>query len=140
LDRTSKRQDFEAFPRQFVGVSADRQLKEEWYDQGIFDVSRWPNNLVTDAFYGFGKNAETFNGRAAMVGLGLGLATEVLTGKGIFEQLGITNVTDEYSLLRVLVGTWLVTIVGYLAYAGNRSRIDAVLGTDEEDLQGGSPA
>eukprot|EP00274_Cyanoptyche_gloeocystis_P005608 CAMPEP_0196651526 /NCGR_PEP_ID=MMETSP1086-20130531/524_1 /TAXON_ID=77921 /ORGANISM="Cyanoptyche gloeocystis , Strain SAG4.97" /LENGTH=188 /DNA_ID=CAMNT_0041981579 /DNA_START=122 /DNA_END=688 /DNA_ORIENTATION=+ len=130
-----RRNVFGVKERVFVAATLDQQFKEDWYDQGIFDNSRWPNNLMTDAFYGFGKNAELFNGRAAMMGLAFGLATEALTGKGIFEQLGITNATDEYSLLRVLVGTWVATIVGYVVYAGNRGKIDAALRLDEEDLE-----
>ena len=38
---------------------------------------------------GFTAFAETWNGRLAMLGFVVGLATELLTGKGILEQLGL---------------------------------------------------
>ena len=38
---------------------------------------------------GFTAFAETWNGRLAMLGFVIGLATELLTGKGILEQLGL---------------------------------------------------
>ena len=39
--------------------------------------------------YGFTQFAETWNGRLAMLGFTIGLATEVLTGQGILSQLGL---------------------------------------------------
>jgi len=39
--------------------------------------------------FGFTGFAETWNGRLAMIGFVVGLATEYLTGKGILEQLGL---------------------------------------------------
>lgn len=38
---------------------------------------------------GFTAFAESWNGRLAMLGLAIGLATELLTGKGILAQLGL---------------------------------------------------
>lgn len=38
---------------------------------------------------GFTPFNELWNGRLAMLGFAIGLATELLTGKGIFEQLGL---------------------------------------------------
>lgn len=38
---------------------------------------------------GFTQFAETWNGRLAMLGFVIGLATEFLTGQGILSQLGI---------------------------------------------------
>ncbi|MEB3211479.1 MAG: high light inducible protein [Cyanobacteria bacterium J06626_14] len=38
---------------------------------------------------GFTKFAENWNGRLAMLGFVIGLATEYLTGQGILSQLGI---------------------------------------------------
>lgn len=38
---------------------------------------------------GFTAFAETWNGRLAMLGLAIGFATELLTGKGILAQLGL---------------------------------------------------
>ncbi|MGF1569146.1 MAG: chlorophyll a/b-binding protein [Nodosilinea sp.] len=39
--------------------------------------------------FGFTQFAETWNGRLAMLGFVIGLATEYLTGQGILEQLGL---------------------------------------------------
>ncbi|MBD2325821.1 MAG: high light inducible protein [Alkalinema sp. CACIAM 70d] len=38
---------------------------------------------------GFTDFAETWNGRLAMLGLAIGFATELLTGRGILAQLGL---------------------------------------------------
>jgi hypothetical protein len=38
---------------------------------------------------GFTQFAETWNGRLAMIGFVVGLATELLTGQGILSQLGL---------------------------------------------------
>ncbi len=42
--------------------------------------------------------SEKLNGRAAMLGLGIGLAVEALTGKGIIEQVSIFNQTSTIDL------------------------------------------
>ncbi|NET31789.1 MAG: high light inducible protein [Cyanothece sp. SIO1E1] len=41
------------------------------------------------AKYGFTNFAENWNGRLAMLGFVIGLATELLTGQGILSQLGL---------------------------------------------------
>ena len=44
----------------------------------------------TDAArFGFVAFAETWNGRLAMLGFVIGLATELLTGQGILSQIGL---------------------------------------------------
>ncbi|MCC3412394.1 MAG: chlorophyll A-B binding protein [Microcoleus sp. PH2017_29_MFU_D_A] len=42
-----------------------------------------------DAKVGFTEFAETWNGRLAMLGFAIGLATEFLTGQGILSQIGL---------------------------------------------------
>ncbi len=42
-----------------------------------------------NAKFGFTQFAETWNGRLAMLGFLIGIATEVLTGQGILSQLGL---------------------------------------------------
>ncbi|MEL6138949.1 MAG: chlorophyll a/b-binding protein [Cyanobacteria bacterium J06628_6] len=42
-----------------------------------------------EAKFGFTKVAENWNGRLAMLGFIIGLATEYLTGQGILQQLGL---------------------------------------------------
>ncbi len=39
--------------------------------------------------FGFTQFAETWNGRLAMLGFLIGIATEYLTGHGILSQLGL---------------------------------------------------
>ncbi|MDJ0594968.1 MAG: chlorophyll a/b-binding protein [Waterburya sp.] len=39
--------------------------------------------------FGFSKFAENWNGRLAMLGFVIGVATELLTGQGILSQLGL---------------------------------------------------
>jgi ferrochelatase len=39
--------------------------------------------------FGFVEFAETWNGRMAMMGFVFGLATELLTGQGILQQIGL---------------------------------------------------
>ncbi|MBO9998023.1 MAG: high light inducible protein [Cyanobacteria bacterium SID2] len=39
--------------------------------------------------FGFTQFAETWNGRLAMLGFLVGIATELLTGQGILSQLGL---------------------------------------------------
>jgi ferrochelatase len=39
--------------------------------------------------FGFVEFAETWNGRLAMMGFVIGLATELLTGQGILQQIGL---------------------------------------------------
>ncbi len=42
----------------------------------------------SDSGWGFHGRAERLNGRLAMLGFGIGLAIEALTGSGILQQLG----------------------------------------------------
>jgi len=42
-----------------------------------------------NAKVGFTELAETWNGRLAMLGFVIGLATEFLTGQGILSQIGL---------------------------------------------------
>ncbi|NJK64132.1 MAG: high light inducible protein [Synechococcaceae cyanobacterium SM2_3_1] len=39
--------------------------------------------------FGFTAFAETWNGRLAMLGFVIGVATELLTGQGILSQIGL---------------------------------------------------
>lgn len=42
-----------------------------------------------DKKFGFSQFAENWNGRLAMLGIVIGIATELLTGQGILSQLGL---------------------------------------------------
>jgi hypothetical protein len=46
------------------------------------------------------KRAELFNGRAAMVGLLIGVVVEGLTGFGIAHQIGLGPLVDGYAACR----------------------------------------
>ena len=44
---------------------------------------------TSSARFGFVNFAETCNGRLAMLGFTIGIATELLTGQGILGQIGL---------------------------------------------------
>ena len=46
------------------------------------------------------KRAERFNGRAAMLGIVIGIITEGLTGAGIAHQIGLGALVDGYAACR----------------------------------------
>ncbi len=48
-----------------------------------------PSMADSPSRFGFVGFAETWNGRLAMLGFVIGLATEILTGQGILGQLGL---------------------------------------------------
>ncbi len=64
--------------------------------------------------FGFGNFAETWNGRMAMIGLVAGFTNEVLTGKGILAQVGITGgISVLFALF--FTGFTVATLLGYYA-------------------------
>lgn len=46
------------------------------------------------------KRVELFNGRAAMLGLVIGIVTEAITGSGIVHQIGLGALVDGYAACR----------------------------------------
>ena len=48
------------------------------------------NSQNLDSRYGWVPYAECWNGRLAMLGILIALITELLTGQGIFSQLGLS--------------------------------------------------
>jgi hypothetical protein len=46
------------------------------------------------------KRVELFNGRAAMIGLAIGVVVEGLTGFGIAHQIGLGPLVDGYAACR----------------------------------------
>ncbi len=62
--------------------------------QTLHTPLRLPQHFVTpmadtSSRFGFVGFAETWNGRLAMLGFVIGLATELLTGQGILSQIGL---------------------------------------------------
>lgn len=55
----------------------------------ITELQRTSITMENEAKFGFTKLAETWNGRLAMLGFVIGLATEYLTGQGILSQIGL---------------------------------------------------
>ena len=63
-----------------------------WLPQYIHPIEKLPRtNLMEnqESKFGFSKFAENWNGRLAMLGFVIGVATELLTGQGILSQLGL---------------------------------------------------
>jgi hypothetical protein len=46
------------------------------------------------------KRVELFNGRAAMLGIVIGIVTEAITGSGIAHQIGLGALVDGYAACR----------------------------------------
>jgi hypothetical protein len=60
------------------------------YNSSSFDTPRtMTQSTDSTPRFGFVSFAETWNGRLAMMGFVIGLATEVLTGQGILAQIGL---------------------------------------------------
>jgi len=66
--------------------------------------------------FGFKGDVELLNGRMAMFGLGAGLVTEAVSGKSIFEQVGLDHFNAE-----VVVGTIMLGLVAVIV-----KRINAI--------------
>ena len=50
--------------------------------------------------FGFHSHTELFNGRAAMLGIVIGIVTEAITGSGIAHQIGLGALADGYAACR----------------------------------------
>ena len=46
------------------------------------------------------RRVELFNGRAAMLGIVIGIVTEAITGSGIAHQIGLGPLVDGYAACR----------------------------------------
>ena len=53
-----------------------------------YKIIKFPEDSM-DSKWDFTSFAETWNGRLAMMGLIIGLGTELLTGQGILAQIGM---------------------------------------------------
>ena len=52
-------------------------------------LQHFETSMNDSSRFGFVAFAETWNGRLAMLGFVIGLATELLTGQGILSQIGL---------------------------------------------------
>ncbi|MEI6429821.1 MAG: chlorophyll A-B binding protein [Pseudanabaena sp. ELA607] len=71
-------------------------------------------NPSGEGTFGFSNFAETWNGRMAMIGLVTGFVNEVITGKGILGQIGISGHGGILVGL-FLTGFTIATMIGYYA-------------------------
>ena len=56
--------------------------------RNTYKMIKCPKDPV-DSKWGFTNYSETWNGRLAMMGFIIGLGTELLTGQGILDQMGM---------------------------------------------------
>ena len=63
---------------------------EKWFQ------NRAQQQIHLDQF----KAAELFNGRAAMLGIVIGMLTQAITGAGIVHQIGLGALVDGYAACR----------------------------------------
>jgi len=68
---------------------ARRRPRQTRYLLLLFSKQTFTPMTTSDSRFGFVSFAETWNGRLAMLGFVIGLATEVLTGQGILSQIGL---------------------------------------------------
>ena len=69
-------------------------LRQGATGQPLHDLLQFSQQSETDMAdpaprFGFVAFAETWNGRLAMLGFVIGLATELLTGRGVLQQIGL---------------------------------------------------
>ena len=55
---------------------------------------------TTEPKFGFNNFAETWNGRLAMLGFVIGLATELITGQGILSQIGLVQIFSPFRVVK----------------------------------------
>ena len=55
---------------------------------------------TTEPKFGFNNFAETWNGRLAMLGFVIGLATELITGQGILSQIGLVQIFSPFRVIK----------------------------------------
>ncbi len=81
-------------------------------------------NPTGQGVFGFSNFAEIWNGRMAMIGFVAALVGEVLTGKGILGQVGITTSGGDILVALFLAGFTAAAVIGY--YAVKLSNVQAV--------------
>jgi hypothetical protein len=87
--------------------------------------------------FGFSNFAEVWNGRMAMLGVIAGLVGEVLTGKGILEQVGINTQGGGILVALFLLGFTVAAMIGYYAVKMS-SKLDAADSETSEAVESAS--
>jgi ferrochelatase len=73
-----------------IGIAGHNHTRSRCFTLASSFVTNEPSMAdSTTPRFGFVAFAETWNGRLAMLGFVIGLATEVLTGQGILGQIGL---------------------------------------------------
>jgi Chlorophyll A-B binding protein len=93
------------------------------------DLGNLNVNPSGGGIFGFGNFAEIWNGRMAMLGLVAALVGEVLTGKGILGQIGITSPGGGILVALFLTGFTVATTIGYYAV-----KLNKIEGTEPESI------
>ena len=71
-------------------LRAGEPHQPEGFTYGYNSRNTWKRPMAdSSSRFGFVAFAETWNGRLAMLGFVIGLATELLTGQGILSQIGL---------------------------------------------------
>mmetsp|Transcript_40201 Transcript_40201/g.65147 ORF Transcript_40201/g.65147 Transcript_40201/m.65147 type:complete len:153 (+) Transcript_40201:412-870(+) len=92
----------------------------------------WFVNPSGEGDFGFGWNAEKWNGRLAMLGFAAGIGQEALTGQSIFQQIGLDAPLDRVLVLLALLAVSIAVPLGYIAVNGPQPSLGAL--GEEVDL------
>mmetsp|Transcript_40198 Transcript_40198/g.65142 ORF Transcript_40198/g.65142 Transcript_40198/m.65142 type:complete len:153 (+) Transcript_40198:412-870(+) len=92
----------------------------------------WFVNPSGEGDFGFGWNAEKWNGRLAMLGFAAGIGQEALTGQSIFQQIGLDAPLDRLLVLLALLAVSIAVPLGYVAVKGPQPSFGAL--GEEVDL------
>mmetsp|Transcript_40204 Transcript_40204/g.65152 ORF Transcript_40204/g.65152 Transcript_40204/m.65152 type:complete len:153 (+) Transcript_40204:296-754(+) len=92
----------------------------------------WFVNPSGEGDFGFGYNAEKWNGRLAMLGFAAGIGQEALTGQSIFQQIGLDAPLDRLLVLLALLAVSIAVPLGYVAVKGPQPSFGAL--GEEVDL------
>jgi hypothetical protein len=66
-------------------------------DPKVIEPAMYLANSESESGWGFHRRAELLNGRLAMLGFVTGLLLELLTGRGILQQLGLSALLHHAS-------------------------------------------
>ncbi len=85
------------------------------------DVQKINVNPTGKGTFGFTNFAEIWNGRMAMIGFAAALVNEIITGKGILGQVGVTSKGGDIFVVLILLGFSAAALLGYYAVKINKA-------------------